>query len=416
MHETVAELTGYVFPNEIHVTWTVMIVLYPYITGLVAGAFIVSSLYHIFGKEALRPIARFALVSSLVFLMFATMPLLLHLGMPSRALNIMITPSGTSAMAGFGIVYLTYMIIVVIEVWFALREDIVRLAREKTGFAGLVFRALAFGDLTVNEDTKAVDHKVVTFFAAVGIPVACFLHGYVGFLFGSIKANPWWSTPLMFIIFLLSAIVSGISVLLFLFFLISKLRRVEPDRGVVQTLGNYLWGFMIVDVALEIMQVLSLTYEQTKDWEALEVLIHDKLFITHVIVQLLIASLIPFLLLGINAVAKLPRKLSNAFVFTSAVLLLIQVLSMRWNVVIGGQLMSKSFRGFTSYTPGIWDREGLILAIVVFTVPFVLLRIVDRIIPLFPLDTPIGRAGVPKGRRPAEPALGAGTSEGQPGA
>ena len=397
MHEAVTQLSGYVFPNEIHVTWTVMIVLYPYITGLVAGAFIVSSLFHIFGKETLRPIARFALVSSLVFLMFATLPLLLHLGTPSRAFNIMITPSGTSAMAGFGIVYLTYMIIVVVEVWFALREDIVMLAREKKGLQGFLFRMLAFGDLTIDEHTKAVDHKVIKLFAGIGIPVACFLHGYVGFLFGSIKANPWWSTPMMFIIFLLSAIVSGISVLLFLFFLISKLRKVEPDRGVVQTLGNYLWGFMIVDVTLEIMQVLSLTYEQTKDWEALEILIHDKLFITHVVIQLLICSLIPFLLLGINSIANLPRRVSNSFVFISSVLLLIQVLAMRWNVVIGGQLMSKSFRGFTSYTPGIWEREGLLLAATVFTVPFILLRIVDSIIPLFPIDTPIGRWRLRKG-------------------
>ena len=55
---------GLVFPNESHVTWTVMIVLYPYITGLVAGAFIVSALYHIFGIKGLRPIARFSLVTA----------------------------------------------------------------------------------------------------------------------------------------------------------------------------------------------------------------------------------------------------------------------------------------------------------------------------------------------------------------
>ncbi|HEY3250136.1 MAG TPA: NrfD/PsrC family molybdoenzyme membrane anchor subunit, partial [Ignavibacteria bacterium] len=82
---------SFVFPNEIHVTWTVMIVLYPYITGMVAGAFIVSSFYHVFGMEKLKPIARFALVSSLAFLCFATVPLLNHLGRPERAFNIMVT-------------------------------------------------------------------------------------------------------------------------------------------------------------------------------------------------------------------------------------------------------------------------------------------------------------------------------------
>ncbi len=389
--EGLSAVTGFVFPNEIHVTWTVMIVLYPYITGLVAGAFIVSSLYHLFGKETLRPLARFALVSSLAFLLFATMPLLLHLGIPSRAFNILITPSSTSAMAGFGIVYLTYMVIVVVEVWFSLRGDIVELARRKTGVPGFLYRALALFDLTHDEHTREFDHKVVRFFAGVGIPVACFLHGYVGFLFGSIKANPWWSTPLMFIIFLLSAIVSGISVLIFLFFLISKLRWVKVEQDCVQTLANYLWGFMIVDVTLELMEILSIAYEQTSEWEALALLIRDRLFGSYVIFQLGICSLLPFLFLGANALFKLRPRVSNILVFSSAVLLLMQVLAMRWNVVIGGQLMSKSFRGYTTYFPSLMDKEGLVVAGIIFTVPFLLLRLIDWVVPLFPPDSRLGR-------------------------
>jgi Ni/Fe-hydrogenase subunit HybB-like protein len=389
--QTIAEVTGFVFPNELDVTWTVMIVLYPYITGLVAGAFIVSSLYHLFGQQTLKPVARFALVSSFAFLLFATLPLLLHLGIPERALNIMITPSSTSAMAGFGIVYMTYMALVVVEVWFSMREEIVSRAIQSTGLKAFFFKALALFDLKVDDRTRDLDHRVVKFLAGLGIPIACFLHGYVGFLFGSIKANPWWSTPLMFIIFLLSAIVSGIAVLIFLFYLISWLRRVEVDRECVQTMANYLWGFMIIAVALEMMQVLSIAYEQMAEWEALEILIHDKLFWSHVVLQLVIGSLIPFILLGINSLLRLSQRVRNVLIFSSSVLLLIQVLAMRWNVVIGGQLLSKSFRGYTSYFPGMWDREGLILAIVIFTVPFLLLRFFDHLVPLFPADSAIGR-------------------------
>ena len=69
----------FVFPNEAHVTWTVMIVLYPYITGLVAGAFIMSSLYHVFGRKELWPIGRFSLVASFAFMLVATLPLVNHL-------------------------------------------------------------------------------------------------------------------------------------------------------------------------------------------------------------------------------------------------------------------------------------------------------------------------------------------------
>ncbi|MDP6722399.1 MAG: polysulfide reductase NrfD, partial [Pirellulaceae bacterium] len=113
--------TPFVFPNDPHVTWSIMIVLYPYITGLVAGAFVVSSLYHVFDKQVLKPVARLALVTSLCFCAFATLPLLLHLHHPERAFNIMFTPSATSAMAGFGFIYNLYMLLLVVEVWLVFR-------------------------------------------------------------------------------------------------------------------------------------------------------------------------------------------------------------------------------------------------------------------------------------------------------
>ena len=36
-------VSGFSFPNDIHIMWSLMIVMYPYVTGLVAGAFIVSN-------------------------------------------------------------------------------------------------------------------------------------------------------------------------------------------------------------------------------------------------------------------------------------------------------------------------------------------------------------------------------------
>jgi predicted membrane protein len=110
-----------------------------------------------------------------------------------------------------------------------------------------------------------------------------------------------------------------------------------------------------------------------------------------VVLQLLVCSMLPFLFLGANAIFKLKDRVSNALVFSSAALLLLQVLSMRWNVVIGGQLLSKSFRGYTSYAPGLFEKEGLIVAATIFTVPFLLLRLIDKVISLFPPDSAVGR-------------------------
>ncbi|MBK8977731.1 MAG: polysulfide reductase NrfD [Planctomycetes bacterium] len=378
-------MEGFVFPNEQHVTWTVMIVLYPYITGLVAGAFIVSSLHHVFGLKQLAPIARFSLVSAFVFLLFAPLPLLNHLGRPDRALNILITPNFRSAMSGFGFIYALYAIILVLEIWFDFRADIVRRYEAASGLARRVYRVVLLGATYRDERTDRLDKKVVKTLAGVGIPVALILHGYVGFLFGSIKANPWWSTPLMFIIFIFSAIVSGIAVLTFLYLFVTWNRRLTRNQATVDTLARFLWGFMMVAVVLELMEVLSLAYEQTEEWSVLRELITGRLWVSYVVLQLLTCSLGPFLLLSAVALLKLPLRISNLLVFLSSVLLLTQVLLMRWNVVIGGQILSKSYRGFTSYLPGLFEREGLVVAAVIVIVPFLLLREFDKRFPFFPV-------------------------------
>lgn len=376
-------LNNFVFPDELHITWTVMIVLYPYITGMVAGAFIVSSFYHVFGMQKLKPIARFALVSSLAFLLFATVPLLNHLGRPDRAFNIMITPSFSSAMSGFGFVYAFYMMIVILEVWLSYRVDLINKYNNSGGIAKFIYKIIILGNTNDNERTRAIDKKLVIFFAAFGIPVACVLHGYVGFLFGSIKANLWWSTPLMFIIFIFSAIVSGLAVLIFLYQFVHWLRKKRVDQDCLDLMSKWLWGFMIIAVILELMEVLSIAYERTERWAILQQLISTKLSVSYIILQIGVFSIVPFLMLTVTSLIKINAKVKNFMIWSSAGMLLIQVLLMRWNVVIGGQLVSKSMRGFTEYFPGLFDREGLFVGIIIIIIPFLLLMFFDKIFPFF---------------------------------
>ena len=120
----------FIFPNDAHPAWSIMIVLYPYITGMVAGAFVVSTMYHVFHREALRPVARLAVVTSLCLGACATLPLLLHLHQPLRAFNVVVTPSPTSAMAGFGFIYSFYMLVLLIDVWLIFRPAIVERATQ----------------------------------------------------------------------------------------------------------------------------------------------------------------------------------------------------------------------------------------------------------------------------------------------
>lgn len=375
---------NFVFPNELHITWTVMIVLYPYITGMVAGAFIVSSFYHVFNMEKLKTVARFALVSSLAFLLFATVPLLNHLGRPERAFYIMMTPNFSSAMSGFGFIYTFYMIIVVLEIWLSYRVEFIQKYNQSKGIVKLIFHLILLGNITDNENTRRIDKKFVIILAGFGIPIACILHGYVGFLFGSIKANPWWSTPLMFIIFIFSAIVSGLAVLIFLYQFVHWLRKKTVDQDCLNLMAKWLWGFMIIAVTLELMELLSVSYENTERWAILKQLMEGKLKISYVYLQIGLFSIVPFLMLTFTSLYKFKNiSIKNLIIWIASVMLLLQVLFMRWNVVIGGQLISKSLRGFTEYFPGLWDKEGLIVSFLIILVPFILLYLFDKVFPFF---------------------------------
>jgi Ni/Fe-hydrogenase subunit HybB-like protein len=377
-------LSNYIFPNEFHITWTVMIVLYPYITGMVAGAFIVSSFYHVFNMEKLKTVARFALVSSLAFLLFATVPLLNHLGRPERAFYIMLTPNFSSAMSGFGFIYSFYMIIVVLEIWLSYRVDFIEKYNQSKGFARTIFFIVLLGNTNDSENIRRIDKKFVTSLAGFGIPIACILHGYVGFLFGSIKANPWWSTPLMFIIFIFSAIVSGLSVLIFLYQFVHWLRKKMVDQECLNLMAKWLWGFMIIAVTLELMEVLSISYENTERWAILKQLMDGKLKISYIYLQIGLLSIVPFLMLTFTSLYNFKNNSNkNMTIWIASVMLLLQVLFMRWNVVIGGQLVSKSMRGFTEYFPGLWDKEGLLVSFLIILVPFILLYLFDKVFPFF---------------------------------
>lgn len=383
----------FIFPNDAHPAWSIMIVLYPYITGMVAGAFIVSTLYHVFHRNELRPVARLAVVTSLCFCACATMPLLLHLHQPLRALNVVATPSPTSAMAGFGFIYSFYMLLLLIDVWLLFRPSIAERARTRTGLAGLAYQALSLGVVEITPRAAAIDRRLIGVLSVVGIPAACVLHGYVGFLFGAIKANPWWSSSLMPVIFLSSAIVSGIAVLVLLYMFLCRWSRIPPDEACMRALAQQLWRFLVLAVAFESLDLLHVAYEREEEWHLIRELLATKLRFSFFTLQVLIGSVVPLVLLPIAAFTTwFDAAFRRSCMLVASVLVLVQVLAMRWNVVVGGQSFSKSFRGFVEYPVTWWGREGLLAAAVVLAMPLLLLFGICRVLPVWPPEHQGGEA------------------------
>ena len=407
---TVKEL--FVYPNE-YIYWSIQIVMYPFMTGLVAGAFVLSSLYHVFGIKQLKEMARFALVFSFALLFAAPMPIILHLQHPFRGMNIFMTPHFTSAIAAFGIVFSTYGAIVASELWFLYRKHFVEIAQplkdkqdktlaEKLKF--LLFCTLTLGVYDISEESLRRDEKAIKILAAIGIPVACFLHGYAGFIFGSVKANALWMTPLMPVIFIMSAIVSGIALCMLTYIVTMEIRKFLESRrkasyagykskeafksaelNVIRMTAKYLLGFLILAITLELLDLIFRGYTAVKSWDVLRSVIYEKDFFDIFIMQYTIGNLIPFIIFLLPG-------LTIRRAVAGVILVLFGVFMMRWNVVIGGQAFSLSFAGYMHYHLPIWPhdwetlKEGLFGALGIFIMPFVIFWIISKIFPIFDLE------------------------------
>src|SRR6266567_3315109 len=406
--ESLPHIDGYVYPNEIYLLWSVLIVVYPYVTGLVAGAFILASLVRVFKVKALEPIYRFSLLVSFSFLLAAPLPLLFHLGHPERCFEVMMTPHVSSPMAMFGFVYAWYlMAVLLLELWFDYRRDFVEWSRTTPGFRGILYRLFTVGVTDISEPALKLDAKLGHILSIVGIPSAFLLHGYVGFIFGSVKANPWWGNVLMPIIFIMSAMVSGIALCVFNYMVLSWIRRKTVDMKCLDVMGMFLFYALVVDAAIEGLDWIHRVYSAEEGFQVMQYMAHEKLFYTLNLGQATFGTLVPLLLLGSLQLIKrrVPELLRRRMYFISAAFILIGVLAMRWNVVIGGQLFSKSLRGVMSYKMEFAGLEGWLMGALLLSLPFITLTVMVKLF----LSEKLKSQGAPNGEL-RDPATGVAVS------
>ena len=376
------DIWGYIFPNEIELHWGILIVLYPYLTGLVAGAFILASLVKVFNVKELQPTYRLAMLTALAFLIIAPLPLLGHLGHPERSYEIFLTPNSASAMAMFGFVYAWYLMAVLcLEIWFEYRKDIILWAQKGKGLMKWIHKIISLFSHDISEKAIKFDKKWVKIVTIIGIPSAFLLHGYVGFIFGSVKANPWWSSVLMPIVFLFSAIVSGIAMVLIIYMVITPFRGKSLDIECLDKLASYLFYVMIIDFSLEALDFVHRVYESEESIKILAYLVSDKLFISLVVIQLIMGMIIPLGMIALIKIMKSPPELKKMIYFIAAILVEVGIFTTRWNIVIGGQLFSKSFRGLTVYKMTFFGLEGLLAGLAILSFPFIILFLLTKILP-----------------------------------
>ena len=183
------------------------------------------------------------------------------------------------------------------------------------------------------------------------------------------------------IIFLFSAIVSGIALLIVLYVVVSKLRRVRIDHDCLKGLILALWGFLMFTVILEGLEFSNLVYKGKEGVDMIMTYVQGPLFVRYFVLQFGFGALLPVFLMGMMIAVNLRGRAFNIGATVSALLVLMNVLLMRWNVVIGGQEISKTGKGLLTYQMPLFGHESFMSALTLLIAPFVLLWVLTRLFP-----------------------------------
>jgi Ni/Fe-hydrogenase subunit HybB-like protein len=286
-------------------------------------------------------------------------------------------------MSIFGYIYSSYMILLMVEMWLVYRRFFIEKAESTRGMQRFVWKLLTLGVTETTPAALRLDDRLISLLAGIGIPWAFVLHGYVGFIFGSVKANPWWATPLQPVIFLMSAIVSGIAMLVLLYTFVRSRGGLPYDMPMMRRLMDYLWGLLMLDVVLEGLEVVYMVYEHGHHWAVVGPLLAGPLFGSYVIGQLLILSGLPLLLMGYVVLFQVSDRWLVRLANLASLGVVLQVLFMRFNVVIGGQMISKSDRGYVDFHFEWFAKEGVVTALIILAAPFVTYYVLSRVLPIF---------------------------------
>jgi Ni/Fe-hydrogenase subunit HybB-like protein len=177
--------------------------------------------------------------------------------------------------------------------------------------------------------------------------------------------------------------VSGIALVMLVYMLTTSYRRVAIDMDCLDTIARYLLYAFLIDFALEMIDLLHRIYEADESFKSLDFMVHTRLFVSQIVVQIILGTLVPIAMLAVAPLVKRVRG-RRALYLIAGVLTLVGIFAMRWNVVIGGQLFSKSFLGYTTYKLEFATRDGLAVAIGLLILPFALLAALVTLLPPWP--------------------------------
>lgn len=367
--------------------WGIDIPNYFWFTGCSAAAFIVSSFAHVFGMKKFKPVAGFSLLLAFALLAAAPFNLIDDLRQPGRLFNFFLygwENFFTSPMKWGVLLLVAYPLLILAEATVLYRPFLLDRMEQATGNpARLFYRALVLGRTGRSEAALRQDERAGFTLGAAGIPLALAVHGYTGYILGVVHSVPMWHTPLMPILFLASAMVSGSGLLLILLPLAQRyftdLARVDSEAmgAVTRLLG---WS-IVIDLAVRFFWLtFAIPFNGAERFSLLA------FFREHFLEVALIEYVLCLLLPMSVAFSRLGQRLS--WQIAAGAIAAAGVWLFRWNTVIGGQSIGKTTAGFLDYHPHLFG-PGSVTAVLANWGAFAAL--LCAVLLIFPWDTEMQR-------------------------
>lgn len=380
MFETILHTITTITPER---PWGIDVPNYFWFTGSSAAAFIISSFAHVFGMKQYKPIAGFSLLVAFVLLAAAPLNLVDDLKQPGRVINFFMygwENFPTSPMKWGVLLLMSYPVLIFFEAIVLYREYFVKVYNATNNrFLKIICKAISLGRMGLSQDLQEKDHNIGFILGAVGIPLALCVHGYTGYILGVTHAIALWHTPLMPILFLASAMVSGTGLLIVILPIFQKFFTdfKQVDKKMISRLARLLSWFIVIDLAIRFFWLtFAIPFNGSERYSLMKFFganLHEIILIEYVI-----CLFVPMLIGFIPALCKrLP------VVIFGAIICAVGVWDFRWNTVIGGQTIGRTTPGLLSYEPHLWGQDSIMAVASNWTVFIALLCL---IMALFPWD------------------------------
>ncbi len=312
-----------------YIPWGLWVAAYIYMIGLSAGAFVMSSLVYVFKVEKFKKIGKLSLLVALATLVGALVTIWMDLGHMGRAWRLMLKTNFMSVMGWMVWLYSAYFILLIVELWLAMRSDLVKCSRE-SGLRGKICNFLLFGNKDDSPERQAKSARLLTILGTIGIPLAIAFHGSVGAIFGVVGARPYWHSGLTPIIFLVGAFLSGGALLAFIAANWAPNKGTEEHRSMIALLGKIILAMLALDVLLEYAEItVGLWQSVPEEAESLKLILFGDYWWVFWFVHVGLGVVVPALLLIFNG------KSVRAVAIAGA-LIAVTFLAVRLNIVLPG--------------------------------------------------------------------------------